>query len=76
MDFSDQLKSQNQDVIDIGQYVRILKRRKWSIAFITLIFIALAIVYIFKATQYQTQPNMVSMSLDQEYFLMMRRRLK
>ena len=50
MDFSDQLKSQNQDVIDIGQYVRILKRRKWSIAFITLIFIALAIVYIFKAT--------------------------
>ena len=50
MDYNGQLKSQDQDVIDIGQYIRILKRRKWSIVFITFVFIGLAILYIIKAT--------------------------
>lgn len=50
MDYSGPANSQDDDIIDIGQYIRILKRRKWSIAFITLVFIALAIVYISKAT--------------------------
>ena len=50
MDYSGQVKSQEDDVIDIGQYIRILKRRKWSILLTTFIFIALAIFYIIKAT--------------------------
>ena len=40
----------DDDVIDIGQYIRILKRRKWSIVLITLCFIALGIFYVSKAT--------------------------
>lgn len=40
----------DDDVIDLGQYIRILKRRKWSIIFITICFIALGAVYISKAT--------------------------
>lgn len=40
----------DDDMVDIGQYIRILKRRKWSIIFITAIFVALAIIYINKAT--------------------------
>lgn len=40
----------DDDVIDLGQYIRILKRRKWSIVFITLCFIALGIFYVSKAT--------------------------
>lgn len=50
MDYSGQVKSHDDDVIDIGQYIRILKRRKWSIILTTCIFIALAIFYIIKAT--------------------------
>ena len=50
MDYSSQVKSHDDDVIDIGQYIRILKRRKWSIILTTFIFIALAIFYIIKAT--------------------------
>ncbi|BBO28961.1 chain-length determining protein [Alteromonas sp. I4] len=40
----------DDDVIDLGQYIRILKRRKWGIVFITLCFIALGIFYVSKAT--------------------------
>ena len=40
----------DDDVIDLGQYIRILKRRKWSIVLITLCFIALGIFYVSKAT--------------------------
>jgi capsular exopolysaccharide synthesis family protein len=40
----------DDDVIDLGQYIRILKRRKWSIVVITLCFIALGIFYVSKAT--------------------------
>ena len=40
----------NDDVIDLGQYIRILKRRKWSIVLITICFIALGIFYVSKAT--------------------------
>ncbi len=50
MDYRGQVKSHDDDVIDIGQYIRILKRRKWSIILTTFIFIALAIFYIIKAT--------------------------
>lgn len=50
MDYSGQVKSHDDDVIDIGQYIRILKRRKWSIILTTFIFIALAVFYIIKAT--------------------------
>ena len=50
MDYSGQVKSHDDDIIDIGQYIRILKRRKWSIILTTFIFIALAIFYIIKAT--------------------------
>lgn len=35
---------------DLGQYYRILKRRKWSILLITLIIFSLGISYIIKAT--------------------------
>lgn len=40
----------DDDVIDLGQYIRILKRRKWSIVVITLCFIALGIFYVSRAT--------------------------
>ena len=40
----------DNDVIDLGYYIRILKRHKWSIALITLCFIALGIFYVSKAT--------------------------
>lgn len=40
----------NSDLIDLSQYLRVLRRRKWSIVFITFVFIALAIFYISRAT--------------------------
>ena len=50
MDNSGTAKLHDDDVIDLSQYIRILKRRKLSIAFITTIFITIAIFYIIKAT--------------------------
>ena len=50
MDNNTRMSSTEEDVIDLSQYIRILKRRKWSIVFITLISIAIAIFYIIKAT--------------------------
>lgn len=40
----------DDDVIDLSQYIRILKRRKWSIMFITICFIGLGIFYVSRAT--------------------------
>ena len=40
----------DDDVIDLTQYIRILKRRKWSIMFITICFIGLGIFYVSRAT--------------------------
>lgn len=43
--------SQNESgVIDFEKYFRILKRRKWSISLITLVFIFFGIAYLLKAT--------------------------
>lgn len=50
MEYKDSVKPTDEDVIDISQYLRILKRRKWSIVFIAICFIALAFIYIVKAT--------------------------
>jgi capsular exopolysaccharide synthesis family protein len=49
-DTQQQWQNDEDDTIDLGQYIRILKRRKWSIILTTIIFIALAIFYISKAT--------------------------
>lgn len=38
------------NVVDLTHYYRILKKRKWSIALITLLFLALGVFYSFKAT--------------------------
>lgn len=39
----------DDNIIDLSQYFRILKRRKWSIALISLIFLGLGIFYLSKA---------------------------
>lgn len=39
-----------QDVIDVGQYIKILRRRKWSIVVITSLCILLGVFYLSKAT--------------------------
>lgn len=43
-------KASSSDIIDFSHYFRILKRRKWSIMFLTLCFVVLGLVYSFKAT--------------------------
>ncbi len=40
----------SDDLVDLGQYYRILKRRKWSISFIVISFLLLGVFYIYKAT--------------------------
>ena len=39
----------HNDFIDLGQYVRILKRRKWSIMLITVLFCGFGLLYVSKA---------------------------
>lgn len=46
----DNWQVKNEAALDLSQYFRILKRRKWSIIFITLCVIALGIFYTLKAT--------------------------
>ncbi|MDO6475427.1 polysaccharide biosynthesis tyrosine autokinase [Alteromonas sp. 1_MG-2023] len=43
-------KKQDNDVIDITQYLRIFTRRKWSIIVSIMVVVALGIVYILNAT--------------------------
>lgn len=39
-----------QDTIDISQYIRILKRRKWTIILVTFLSLVLGVYYLSKAT--------------------------
>lgn len=68
--------SNSDDIIDIEQYFRLLKRRKWSIALITFCFLCLGLVYISKATpifqasaKIQADPVQPNASAQDQYIM-------
>ena len=50
MDNNTVRNERDDDVMDLGQYFRILKRRKWSIALTAICFIGLGVYYVLNAT--------------------------
>jgi len=68
--------SNSDDIIDIEQYFRLLKRRKWSIALITFCFLCLGLVYISNATpifqasaKIQADPVQPNASAQDQYIM-------
>lgn len=73
---SSQTWQAKQDTIDISQYIRILKRRKWSIILVTFLSLALGIYYLSKATpiyqasaKIQADPVQPNASAQDQYIM-------
>ena len=73
---SSQTWQAKQDTIDISQYIRILKRRKWSIILITFLSLVLGVYYLSKATpiyqasaKIQADPVQPNASAQDQYIM-------
>lgn len=73
---SSQTWQAKQDTIDISQYIRILKRRKWSIILVTFLSLVLGVYYLSKATpiyqasaKIQADPVQPNASAQDQYIM-------
>lgn len=73
---SSQTWQAKQDTIDISQYIRILKRRKWTIILVTFLSLVLGIYYLSKATpiyqasaKIQADPVQPNASAQDQYIM-------